>query len=90
MALNQSLNAIDGKQPGKVKQRNKAYYLKYPEDIMRVKNIIKYIETEAVFLSGGGRLSTLRLRQLGMSFGFHGNLDTVHGMCELQAKLFHG
>ena len=64
----------------KVKQRNKAYYRKYAEDIHRVKDIVRYIQTENVKLPSGGRLSVLRLRQLGMSFGFHGSIDGVHEM----------
>ena len=62
----------------KIKQRNKAYYQKYTEDIHRVKDIVRYIQKEDVKLPSGGRLSVLRLRQLGMYFGFHGTMDTVH------------
>ena len=64
----------------KVKQRNKAYYQKYTEDIHRVKDIVRYIQKEDVKLPSGGKLSVLRLRQLGMDFGFHGSIDTVHEM----------
>lgn len=62
----------------KVKQRNKAYYQKYAEDIHRVKDIVRYIRKEEVKLPSGGKLSVLRLRQLGMYFGFHGSMDSVH------------
>lgn len=64
----------------KVKQRNKAYYQKYTEDIHRVKDIVRYLQKEDVKLPSGGKLSVLRLRQLGMGFGFHGSMDTVHEM----------
>ena len=64
----------------KVKQRNKAYYLKYTEDIHRVKDIVRYIQKEDIKLPSGGKLSVLRLRQLGMCFGFHGAMDDVHEM----------
>lgn len=64
----------------KVKQRNRAYYQKYSEDIHRVKDIVRYIQKENVRLPSGGRLSVLRLRQLGMYFGFHGSIDGVHEM----------
>ena len=64
----------------KVKQRNKVYYQKYSEDIHRVKDIVRYIQNENVKLPSGGRLSVLRLRQLGMYFGFHGSMDSVHEM----------
>lgn len=65
----------------KVKQRNEIYYQKYPEDIHRVKDIVRYIQKEEdVKLPSGGKLSVLRLRQLGMHFGFHGSMDSVHDM----------
>ena len=64
----------------KVKQRNKAYYQKYAEDIHRVKDIVRYIQKEDIKLPTGGKLSVLRLRQLGMHFGFHGSIDAVHEM----------
>ena len=64
----------------KVKQRNKTYYQKYPEDIHRVKDIVRYIQREHVKLPSGGKFSVLRLRQLGMHFGFHGSIDSVHEM----------
>ena len=64
----------------KVKQRNKVYYQKYAEDIHRVKDIVRYIRKENIRLPSGGQLSVLRLRQLGMGFGFHGSMDSVHEM----------
>ena len=64
----------------KVKQRNKVYYQKYFEDIHRVKDIVRYIQKEEIKLPSGGKLSVLRLRQLGMFFGFHGYMDSVHEM----------
>ncbi|KAK3175218.1 hypothetical protein OEA41_002464 [Lepraria neglecta] len=72
--------SIMGQSFGKVAERNKAYYNKYTEDIHRVKDIIRYIEKENITLPSGGRLSVLRLRQLGILFGFHGTMDTVHEM----------
>lgn len=60
------------RETGKVKERNEAYYRKYPEDIQRVKDIIRYLESEKIMLPSGGTLSVLRFRQLGMHFGAHG------------------
>ncbi len=48
-----------------------------------MKNIVRHIEKENVVLPAGGKLSVLRLRQLGMAFGFHGSMDTVHGESHL-------
>ena len=48
------------------------YYEKYPEDIHRVQDLVRHIEKKPILLPSGGNLSILRLRQLGMLFGFHG------------------
>jgi len=74
----------------KVKQRNHAYYQNYPEDIHRVKDFIRYIEKNNIFLPSGGKLTVLRLRQLGMLFGFHGTMDSVHEMiCRFTSDMTH-
>jgi pimeloyl-ACP methyl ester carboxylesterase len=66
----------------RVKQRNEAYYAKYPEDIARVHRIVKLLSRfgdETVRVQGGeGFLSARRFMQLGIYFGKHGGLDQVH------------
>lgn len=65
----------------KVEQRNLAYYSKFPEDIERVHDITKWLESAfPVALPGGGILSPRRFLTLGHMFGMHGGLDSVHGM----------
>ena len=66
----------------KVAQRNEAYYRKYPEDNLHVKEIMRHLQSSkpGVPLPEGGILTPLRLRQLGWYFGFHGGLDEVHDM----------
>ena len=65
----------------KVKERNIAYYARYPEDAHRVKDLIRYIGmNKPIRLPSGGNFSILRLRQLGYLFGFHGGMTTVHEM----------
>lgn len=58
---------------GRLAERYTVYYEKYVEDVHRVKDIVCYIQKENVTLPSGGNLSVLRLRQLGMYFGFHGH-----------------
>ena len=53
------------------------YYEKYKEDVHRVKDIIRYIQKEHVILPSGGNFSVLRLRQLGVYFGFHGHSGRI-------------
>ena len=63
---------------GKVYERNMAYYGKYSEDVERAGKIARHISEEPVVLPSGGKLTVLRLLQLGMLFGFHDGLDKVH------------
>ena len=66
----------------KVIQRNEAYYQKYPEDIERVKQIVRLLQrfgNNTVRVTSDGFLSARRFQQLGLNFGFHGGLDEVHG-----------
>ena len=44
---------------GKVKERNEAYFNKYPEHMQRVKNIGRNLESEKITPLGSGTLSVL-------------------------------
>ncbi|KAK6517378.1 hypothetical protein TWF281_004034 [Arthrobotrys megalospora] len=59
-------------------ERNTAYYAKYPKDIERVKEIAKYLSENVVKLPNGGTLTLDRFRDLGISFGMHGGIDSIH------------
>lgn len=66
----------------RVKSRNEGYYAKYPEDIDRVKRIVKLLsrfgDTTVRVQGGEGFLSARRFLQLGIYFGKHGGFDDVH------------
>ena len=65
----------------RVRQRNKAYYDKYPEDVDRVRTIIQLLQrfgNSTVRTAGEGSLSAKRFQQLGIHFGFHSGLNMVH------------
>lgn len=67
----------------KVRQRNAAYYTKFPEDVSRVHRIVSFLygqENNSVKLPSGGKLSPRRLLTLGHMFGMHGGFDSVHSM----------
>ncbi|PWW74197.1 alpha/beta-hydrolase [Tuber magnatum] len=66
----------------KVKLRNQVYYKKYPLDVGRVKNILKYLAKEDVRVPNGGRLTPRRFLGLGLSFGGHGGIDGVHNLVQ--------
>ncbi|KAF2731732.1 alpha/beta-hydrolase [Polyplosphaeria fusca] len=66
----------------RVKRRNDAYYAKFPEDVERVRRVVKLLRRfgdETVRVQGGeGFLPARRFLQLGLQFGFLGGLDAVH------------
>lgn len=57
-----------------VEERNQAYFAKYPEDVERLKVIIKYLDQEKRALPSGGTLTSARFLQFGICFGFHGRI----------------
>ena len=58
----------------RVADRNRRFYARYPEDVVRVRELVGVLENEEVLLPDGSRLSPRRLLQaggvLGMSYGF--------------------
>jgi pimeloyl-ACP methyl ester carboxylesterase len=57
----------------RVMKRNGEYYEKYPEDVERVKRVVKFLRRVTVRVQGGeGFLGARRFLQLGISFGAHG------------------
>ncbi|KKK16167.1 proline iminopeptidase [Aspergillus ochraceoroseus] len=63
----------------KVLERNQAYYSKFPEDVERVKRIMQYLKGNKVPLPSG-TLTPERIQQLGIAFGMHGGLDSIHDL----------
>jgi pimeloyl-ACP methyl ester carboxylesterase len=65
---------------GRVLERNRKYYEKYPEDVEAVKRIARLLQNDEspLLLPDGGTLSLGRFLSMGISFGFHGGLDDVH------------
>lgn len=59
-------------------ERNIHYYRKYPQDIARVKQILKYLSENVISLPNGGTLSVERFQQLGIKFGASGGTDSLH------------
>lgn len=59
-------------------ERNTHYYRKYPQDKVKVKEILKYLSENDVTLPNGGKLSVERFQQLGIKFGASGGTDSLH------------
>ena len=62
--------------------KNRAYYERYPEDVERVRDIVRYLAEHDVHLPGGGRLTVQRFLQLGLSFGMSDGYEAVHYLIE--------
>ncbi|KAF2868945.1 proline iminopeptidase [Massariosphaeria phaeospora] len=66
----------------RVTHKNQKYYERYPEDVDRVKRIVKLLgrfgDTTVRVQGGEGYLSARRFLQLGIYFGKHGGFDMVH------------
>lgn len=65
----------------KLQERNAVYYRKYPQDVKAVRRIVAYLKRDPVVLPSGGTLTEGRFRDLGLAFGGHGGIDTIHRMC---------
>lgn len=67
---------------GKARERNVAYFNKFPQDLDALKQIGSHIEENGgeLALPGGGILTFARLMTLGYAFGMHGGIDTIHGI----------
>ncbi|KAL2374178.1 proline iminopeptidase [Blastomyces gilchristii SLH14081] len=61
----------------KVLERNEAYYSKFPEDVNRVDQIVRYLSENRVELPSGV-LTSARFLSLGLSFGMRGGLHSIH------------
>ena len=76
----------------KMKERNRVYYGKFPEDVEAVRRVIGFLQKEGgVGLPGGGRLTAERFMGLGIAFGAHGGLDNVHDAvlrCVIELEVF--
>lgn len=66
----------------KLRERNEAYFIKFPEDTDTLSQIAQHLDSRggAIQLPSGGKLTLQRLLTMGQSFGFHGGFDKVHAM----------
>jgi pimeloyl-ACP methyl ester carboxylesterase len=67
----------------RVREKNRAFYDRYPEDRDRVRAILDRIEAEDVRLPGGDRLTERRFRQLGQLLGMSTGAERLHYILEL-------
>lgn len=63
-----------------VEARNAVFFKKYPGDAERIQKIVAHLTKNPQELPSGGTLTVNRFRELGILFGGHGGLDSLHRM----------
>jgi hypothetical protein len=71
---------------GRMLDRNRRYYERYPQDRGRVQAILERLEAEDVLLPSGDRLTTRRFRQLGSLLGMSDGNEKLHYIVELSVE----
>ncbi len=66
----------------RVRQKNDAYYARYPEDEGTARRIADRLRAHDVRLADGDRLSPRRFQQLGLAFGASDGFEQVHYLLE--------
>ncbi len=61
-----------------VRERNRRYYERYPEDLEKVRAIHQRLEAEDVRLPSGDRLTSRRFRTMGMPLGMSDGAERLH------------
>ncbi len=81
-SLTRSTDEVYRKTYASVIAKNRRYYERYPDDIARVREIVRHLSEHDVHLPGGGRLTAERFLQLGISFGASDGFETIHYLIE--------
>jgi len=66
----------------RVKERNRLFYQRYPEDVARVRRLVDVLDGRDVRLPGGDRLTPRRFLSLGLVLGFSDGFETLHHLLE--------
>lgn len=65
-----------------VRRKNELYYERYPEDVERVRSIVRTLDAQEIRLPDGDRLTRRRFLQLGLQLGFHDGFEKIHYLVE--------
>ena len=66
----------------RVREKNRLYFERYPDDVQRLRDIVDYLLTHEVRLPCGDPLVPRRLQQLGIAFGASDGFEPVHYLLE--------
>jgi pimeloyl-ACP methyl ester carboxylesterase len=67
----------------RVRERNRRFYARYPDDLDRVRALHARLADEELFLPSGDRLTPRRFRQLGSMLGMSDGAERLHYLLEL-------
>ena len=67
----------------RVRERNRRFYARYPDDLDRVRALHARLESEELLLPSGDRLTPRRFRQLGAMLGMSDGAERLHYLLEL-------
>jgi len=62
----------------RVRERNRRFYARYPDDLDRVRALHARLESEELLLPSGDRLTSRRFRQLGAMLGMSDGAERLH------------
>src|SRR4029077_10803363 len=62
----------------RVRERNRRFYQRYPDDLDRVRALHERLEADEVLLPSGDRLTPRRFRQLGSMLGMSDGAERLH------------
>jgi pimeloyl-ACP methyl ester carboxylesterase len=81
--IGRPVDDIYGATYGRLSQRNRRYFERYPDDRGRVREILQRLDDEEVRLPSGDRLTARRFRQLGLWLGASDGFELLHHVIEL-------
>lgn len=80
--VGQRATEVYSKTFARMAERNRRFYQRYPEDVARVREIVRLLRTSPAKLPGGGVLTARRFLQLGLLLGSSTGFDALHYLLE--------
>lgn len=81
--IGRSVDDIYGATYVRLLEKNRAYFERYPDDRVRVRDILERLDAEDLRLPSGDRLTARRFRQLGLWLGDSAGFELLHHVLEL-------
>ncbi len=81
--IGRPVDDIYGATYGRLLDRNRAYFERYPDDRARAREVFERLDREDVRLPSGDRLTSRRFRQLGLWLGDSAGFESLHHVLEL-------